>query len=56
MQILNTLSRKELAQTVLAEVAKANNEIKCAESDIKKANSRLGFLVAVAHQMLQIED
>jgi len=52
MQILNTLSKQELAQTILAEVAKAKNEIKCAENDLKKARSRLGFLVAVANELL----
>lgn len=56
MQILNTLNKKELAQTILAEVAKAKNEIKCAESDLKKAKSRLGFLVAVANELLTKED
>ena len=56
MQILNTLNKKELAQTILAEVAKAKNEIRCAESDLKKANSRLGFLVAVANELLNKED
>ena len=55
MQVLNTLSRKELAQTILAEVAKANNELQCAEADIKKARSRLGFLIAVANKLLDTD-
>ena len=52
MQILNTKTDKELMQTVLAEIAKARNEIKCAEADVKKANARLGFLVTVANELL----
>ena len=52
MQILNTKTDEELTQTVLAEIAKARNEIKCAEADVKKANSRLGFLVTVANELL----
>ncbi len=55
MQILNTLSKKELAQTILAEVAKANNEIQCAEADLKKARSRLGFLIVVANRLLDTD-
>lgn len=56
MQILNTLSKTEIAQTILAEVAKAKNEIRCAENDLKKASSRLGFLVAVANELLNKKD
>jgi len=56
MQILNTLSKKELAQTILAEVAKTKNEIKCAENDLKKANSRLSFLIVLANELIQRTD
>jgi hypothetical protein len=52
MQILDSLSDKELAQTVLAELAKAKNEIKCARADIDKATSRINFLLAVANTLI----
>lgn len=56
MQILNTLTDKELQQTVIKEVAKARNELKCAEADMKKANSRLSFLIVLANELIQRTD
>jgi hypothetical protein len=52
MQILDSLSDKELVQTILAELAKAKNEIKCARADIDKATSRINFLLAVANTLI----
>lgn len=51
MQILNTKTDKELMQTVLAEIAKARNELKCAEADVKKVNNRISFLINVANEL-----
>ena len=51
MQILNNLNEEELNKTLVAEIAKARNELKCAQEDIKKANSRLSFLVAVSNEL-----
>jgi len=51
MQILNNLNDEELNKTLVAEIAKARNELKCAQEDIKKANSRLSFLVAVSNEL-----
>ena len=42
----------ELAQSLLAEIAKAKNEIACAQGDITKATSRLNFLIVLANNML----
>ena len=52
MQVLNTKTEKELYQSMIQEAAKARNEIKCAEADIKKANSRLSFIVVLANELL----
>ena len=52
MEILERLTDKELAQTLLAEVAKAKNELACAKRDIDKAQSRLNFLIVVANQLI----
>lgn len=52
MEILDRLNDKELAQTLLAEIAKANNELKCAQADIDKAQSRLKFLIVVANKLI----
>ncbi len=43
----------ELAQSILAEAAKARHEIDCAQRDIKKAQSRLSFLIVAANEMIK---
>lgn len=52
MDILDKLSDEELSQTMIAEIAKATNELKCARADIDKAQSRLKFLLVVAHTLI----
>lgn len=50
--LLSSKSSKVLLQTLLAEIAKSNNEIKCARRDIHKAESRLSFLTALANELI----
>lgn len=52
MKVLHKYSRQELSQTVIAEIAKANNEVKSAESDLSKAQNRMRFVLAVANEIL----
>jgi hypothetical protein len=52
MKIVEDLTDKELSQTILAEVAKARNELNSAERDLQKARSRLGFLIVLANEMI----
>lgn len=56
MDILDKLSDKELTQTMIAEIAKATNEIKCAKADIDKAQSRIRFLLVVAHTLIERQE
>jgi len=51
--LLNTKTDTELLQSIIAETAKANNEIACAKRDITKATSRLNFLVVLANKMIE---
>ena len=53
MDVLDTKSDKELLQSLVAEIAKATNEIKCARGDIDKAQSRIKFLLVVAHTLIE---
>lgn len=53
MDVLDRKTDKELLQSVIAEIAKANNEIKCAQRDLNKSQSRLNFLVVVANKMIE---
>ena len=56
MKVLNTLTDKQLHETVIKEVAKARNELKCAGADMKKANNRLSFLIVLANELIQRTD
>ena len=51
--LLNTKTDTELLQSIIAETAKASNEIACAKRDITKATSRLNFLVVLANKMIE---
>jgi hypothetical protein len=53
MDILDSKSDKELLQSLIAEIAKATNEIKCAKGDIEKAQGRIRFLLVVAHTLIE---
>ena len=50
--MLDDKTEKELLESLLAEVAKATNELRCAERDIKKANGRLQFAVMAINNMI----
>ena len=52
MDLLKSKTDEELIKSVLAEIAKAQNEIRCAKGDIDKAQSRLGFLIVLANELI----
>lgn len=52
MEILDSKSEKDLLQSLIAEIAKANNELRCAKEDIAKAQSRIKFLLVVANELI----
>jgi hypothetical protein len=52
MDILDTKSNNELLQSIVAELAKARNELACAKGDMDKAHSRINFLLAVANTLI----
>lgn len=52
MDILDKKTDRELEESLLAEVAKASNEIKCARQDLQKANNRLNFLLVVINNLI----
>jgi|DEB0MinimDraft_6_1074348.scaffolds.fasta_scaffold22100_2 hypothetical protein len=51
-KMLAQQSEQQLRASLLAEIAKSTNEIRCARKDIDKASSRLGFLTALANEMI----
>ena len=52
MDLIDKKSDLELLQSLLAEMAKANNEIKCAQADLNKAQNRLKFLLLLANTLI----
>jgi len=52
MDLLDNKSDKELLESVIAEIAKATNEIKCAKGDLEKAHNRVKFLLVLTHKLI----
>lgn len=52
MQILDDKSLSELLKSLLAETAKAQNEINCARNDLDKAQGRLRFVLLLTNEMI----
>lgn len=52
MQILENKQDQELLQSLLSEIAKATNELRCAQGDLNKAQSRLSFTLALANELV----
>lgn len=53
MDILDKKSDQELLKSLLAEIAKATNEIRCSQGDLQKAQSRLSFVISVANTLIE---
>jgi hypothetical protein len=56
MDVLEQKTRKELIQSLLAEIAKTKNEIRCAQADLMKATNRLGFSLLVLNKLINREE
>lgn len=56
MDILSNKSDQELVQSMLAELAKATNELRCARGDVEKAQNRMKFCILVANEVLTRND
>lgn len=53
MDILDDKTDKELLQSLLAEIAKASNELKCARGDIEKAQGRIKFTTMLVNALIE---
>jgi hypothetical protein len=49
----NDLGRKDVLDSLIAEAAKAINEVRHAQDDLHKADSRLRFMLAAIHNLKQ---
>jgi hypothetical protein len=52
MDILDSKTTDELHKSILAELAKTSNELRCAKADIEKIASRLSFSLAVVNTLI----
>ena len=53
MEVLDNKTDQELVKSIIAELAKASNEVRCAQADINKAQSRLSFVVMLANELIK---
>jgi hypothetical protein len=53
MNIVDKKSTDQLLKSVLAEIAKAQHELKCAAADQEKAQSRLRFALMVTNKLIE---
>ena len=53
MDLLDKKTDEELLKSILEEIAKAKNEIRCARADLDKANSRISFLLVVINKLIE---
>jgi len=51
MQIWDHHSTAEILKSIEQELAKAQNEIKCASVDVNKAKNRLSFATSALHNL-----
>jgi hypothetical protein len=56
MDILHTKTQDEVLRSLLAETAKAMNEIRCGRTDLQKATNRLTFAIAAINELLDREN
>lgn len=52
MDLLDKKTDEELLASIIAEAAKAQNELSCAKKDLDKAANRLKFVLMVANNMI----
>lgn len=52
MDLLQTKTAEDLHKSLLAEISKAQNELKCAAGDVKKASGRLSFALVALNELI----
>ena len=51
MKIWNDHTIQEVLTSMEMEIAKAQNEVKCARADVEKASNRLAFITSAIHNL-----
>ena len=56
MEVIDSKTTNQLLLSLLAEVAKATNELRCAQADVTKAQSRLQFALVLLNKMIERQE
>jgi hypothetical protein len=51
MKIWERHTTQEILESLEMELAKAQNELRCAESDVVKAKNRIAFVISAVHNL-----
>lgn len=51
MKIWNDHTTQEILKSMEMEIAKAQNEVRCARKDVEKASNRLAFVSSAIHNL-----
>lgn len=51
MELLNIKTDHELLDSLTAEIAKASNELRCAQADVNKMQGRLNFALVLLNEL-----
>jgi len=52
MDLLKDKTDLDLLNSILAELAKSNNEVSCAKGDLNKAHNRQKFLLVLLNELI----
>ena len=55
MEVLKDKSSANLRASMIAELAKSTNELRCATRDIEKASNRISFALVLVNELLDRE-
>jgi hypothetical protein len=56
MDLLKDKTDLDLLRSILAELAKSNNEISCARGDLNKAQNRQKFLLVLLNELINRQE
>jgi len=52
MDLLDNKREEDLLDALLPEIAKAQNEIRCARKDLEKATNRISFILLIVNKLI----
>ena len=56
MDLLDNKRESDLLDAMLPEIAKAQNEIRCARRDLEKATNRLSFILLIVNKLINRQE